>query len=149
MIGKASLKTMFLGVSSSQVDKEATAAKDTPTQTISFRVTEEEKTRLHRDAAGTSRSAYIRERLFGEQAKPRKTRGKFPVKDYEALGRVLGLLGRSGIFHNMHRLMLAIEEGRVAMDDGIVAEIRQTHSDIKAMRHDLVQALGLKPEGSR
>lgn len=116
------------------------------THTISLRVTEDENARLERDAAGMSRSAYIREKLFGKSAKPRRTHGKFPVKDYEALGRVLGLLGRSGIYNNMHRLLLAVEEGRVAIDNEIVAEIRQTHADIAAMRRDLVKALGLKPD---
>ncbi len=146
MIGKTPLKTIFLGVNEPQPITSSASAKDAPTQTISFRVTEEEKEQLQRDAAGISRSAYIRERLFGGKTKPRKTRGKFPVKDYEALGRVLGLFGRSGIYNNMHRLMLAVDEGRFAVDDDIVAEIRQTLSDVKAMRSDLVQALGLKPE---
>lgn len=117
-----------------------------PTYTISLRVTDDEKAQLERDAAGMSRSAYIREKLFGKSAKTRRTRGKFPVKDYEALGRVLGLLGRSGLYSDMHRLLLAIEEGRVAMDKEIIAEIRQTHADIAAMRRDLVKALGLKPD---
>mgnify|MGYP001794778920 CR=1 FL=1 len=120
--------------------------KPQSTHTISLRVTDEEKARLERDAAGMARSAYIRERLFGGAARPRKTRGKYPVKDFEALGRVLGLLGRSGIYNSMHRLVLAIEEDRFAVDDDIVSEIRKTHATIAAMRRDLVLALGLKPE---
>jgi len=51
--------------------------KPTP---FSLRLSFEERARLERDAAGMSLGAYIRERLFGEDAAPRKTRGKFPVK---------------------------------------------------------------------
>lgn len=149
MTSKAPLREVFLWANDRQSESATASSQGTPTQTISFRVTEVEKEQLRRDAAGLSRSAYIRKKLFGEQAKPRKTRGKFPVKDYEALGRVLGMLGRSGIYNNMHRLMLAIDEGRVAMDNDIVAEIRQTHADIVAMRRDLVQALGLQPKSSQ
>lgn len=120
--------------------------KPQPTHTISLRVTDEEKQRLARDSAGISRSAYMRERLFGADAKPRKTRGKFPVKDYEALGRVLGLLGRSNLADDLGQLDWAIENGVVKIDAPTALAIKMACVDIAAMRADLIIALGLKTE---
>ena len=64
---------------------------------VTVRVTPEEKQRLETEAAGTSISAHVRERLFGDEVKPRQTRGRFPVKDYEALSRVLRALGKANL----------------------------------------------------
>ncbi len=120
--------------------------KPQPTHTISLRVTDEEKQRLARDSAGMSRSAYMRERLFGADAKPRKTRGKFPVKDFEALGRVLGLLGRTNLSDDLSQLDWAIEQGVVKIDAPTALAIKMACVDIAAMRADLIIALGLKME---
>ena len=122
------------------------ADKPQATHTISLRVTEEEKQRLARDSAGMSRSAYMRERLFGTDAKPRKTRGRFPVKDYEALGRVLGLLGRSNLAEDLSELDWGIENGVVKIDAPTALAIKMACVDIAAMRAELVIALGLKTE---
>jgi hypothetical protein len=67
-----------------------TSKKPTP---FSLRLSFDERARLEQDASGMALGAYIRERLFGDDAAPRKTRGHFPVKDYAALGRVLAALG--------------------------------------------------------
>jgi hypothetical protein len=123
-----------------------TPEKSQATHTISLRVTDEEKRRLARDSAGMSRSAYMRERLFGADAKPRKTRGMFPVKDYEALGRVLGLLGRSNLADDLGQLDFAIEQGLVKIDAPTALAIKMACVDIAAMRADLIIALGLKTE---
>lgn len=60
---------------------------------ISVRVTDAERAELELRAAGMSLSGYMKECALGEAAKPRKTRGKFPVKDHQALARVLRRLG--------------------------------------------------------
>ncbi|MGH1399103.1 MAG: plasmid mobilization protein [Alphaproteobacteria bacterium] len=132
-----------------QVPHPANASKPVKlqaTHTISLRVTNEEKAQLARDSAGMSRSAYMRERLFGAYTKPRKTRGKFPVKDYDALGRVLGLLGRSNLADDLGQLDWAIENGVVQIDAPTALAIKMACVNIAAMRADLIIALGLKTE---
>lgn len=126
--------------------QQPTASKSHQTHTISLRVTDAEKKRLERDAAGMSRSAYMRERLFGSSAQPRKTRGKHPVKDYEALGRVLGLLGRSQLANDLNELNWAVENGTVKIDAATALAIKMACVDVAAMRSELVIALGLKTE---
>lgn len=110
---------------------------------VSTRVSADEIIRLEREAAGQSVSAYVRARLFGEAATPRQTRGKFPVKDYEALGRVLGWLGRSNISEDFANLEWAVDDGVVLLGPETERAIRQACADIAAMRADLVKALGL------
>lgn len=125
---------------------EATSASaPKPTHTVSFRVTDEERDRLNSDAAGVSRSAYIRECLFGSSAKKRKTRGKTPVKDFEALARVLSLLGRSNLANDLNELDWAVRNGIVKIDPPTALAIKQACVDVAALRKDLIIALGLKP----
>ena len=70
------------------------AASDPQTScVVSARVSHSERALLQSQAAGLSMSDFIRQRLLNENSKPRRTRGKFPVKDHEALARVLGRLG--------------------------------------------------------
>ncbi len=111
---------------------------------VSLRVTPEEKARLVHDAAGMSLSAYVRERLFGEATRPRKARGRFPIKDHEALARVLRALGRSNLSQEFDALSWAVRNGSVHLDAESAQALRQACTDISAMRGDLVAALGLR-----
>lgn len=86
-------------------------SKEEQPNPFSLRLSFEERARLEDDAAGISLGAYIRERLLGEDAEPRKTRGKFPVKDHEALGRVLAALGSSRLSSNLNQLAKAVNTG--------------------------------------
>ena len=101
---------------------------------VSVRFDAEERARLERDAVGMSLGGYIKSRVFADDVPKRKTRGKAPVKDWEALGRVLGALGRSGIPDALERLAKG-------QDD---SALTQACVDIAAMRRDLVAALGLQ-----
>ena len=109
-----------------------------------MRVTADERVHLEKEAAGISLSQFLRDRVLGGKAKPRRTRGKFPVKDHEALARVLGRLGRSSLYTDLHRLLLAVEEGRVPLEREMEAELRHACAEVRIIRDDLVTALGLK-----
>jgi hypothetical protein len=84
--------------------------KENPTP-FSLRLTFEERAALEKKAAGMALGAYIRERLLGEDAVPRRSRGKFPVKEHEALGRVLATLGQSRLSSNLNQLARAANTG--------------------------------------
>jgi hypothetical protein len=70
-------------------DKAGTAKYPPP---FSIRFTFEERARLDADRGSQPLSAHIREKLFGDDTTPRKRPGNSPVRDSEALGRVLGAL---------------------------------------------------------
>lgn len=110
---------------------------------LSIRVSKEERKALQRAAAGRSVNSYIRERIFGDQPKALE-RGKTQVKDYEALAKVLSLLGRSDIATRLSALIMALEMNRLELSGEAEAELRSACADVKAMRAALITALGLK-----
>ncbi|ARE41345.1 Glycosyltransferase [Rhodovulum sp. P5] len=110
-----------------------------------LRLTFEERARLERDAAGMALGAYVRDCLFGEDAVPRKTRGKFPVKDHEALGRVLAALGGSRLASNVNQLAKAVNTGSLPVTPETEDDLIEACEAIQAMRRDLLDALGKQP----
>lgn len=133
-------------ISTSKDFKRAAGRDEGKTTTLSFRVTPVERAYLEDKAAGLPMSAFLKDRLLGDATKPRRACGKRPIKDFDALARILGKLGRADLPNRMARLILAIEEGRALIDDDLVAELRASIADITLMRRDLVQALGLKSD---
>jgi hypothetical protein len=113
--------------------------KPTP---FSLCLTFEERAQLEHDAADMALGAYICERLLGEDAAPRKTRGKAPVKDYEALGRVLGALGSSRLSSNLNQLAKVVNTGSLPVTPETEAELREACAAVLVMREELLMALG-------
>lgn len=115
---------------------------------FSLRLTFEERARLERDAAGMSLGAYIRSRLFGDDVPPRRTRGKFPVKDKAALAKVLAVLGASRLSQNLNQLARSVNIGALPVTPETDAELREACRAVADMRDELLRALGKMPEGT-
>lgn len=113
---------------------------------FSLRLSFEERARLERAAAGLPIGAYIRARLFDGEIEPRRTRGKRPVKDQEALGRVLGELGRSRLANNLNQLAHAANSGSLPVTPETEDALREACAEVRRIRADLVKALGLSVE---
>lgn len=109
---------------------------------FSLRLSFDERGILEHDAAGQALGAYIRERLFGEDVTPRTTRGKFPIKDQAALGRVLGALGASRLSANLNQLAKAVNTGSLPVTPETEEELRKACAAVIAMREDILTALG-------
>lgn len=110
---------------------------------FSLRLTPEERAQLERCASGMSVGSYIRERLLGDDAAPRRTRGRNPVKDHRALGEVLGELGRSRIASNLNQLARAVNTGSLPVTPETEAALREACEGIRELRSVLLRALGL------
>lgn len=115
---------------------------------FSLRLSFEERAQLEKEAAGEPVGAYIRQQLFNGKQKPRRTRGKFPVKDHAALGRVLAALGQSRIANNLNQLAKAANIGSLPVTPETEDAICRACKDVQAMRHDLLRALGTRRTGS-
>ena len=113
---------------------------------FSLRLTFGERAALEKAAAGMSLGAYIRSRLFVGNLPPRRTRGKFPVKDHTALGKVLGELGRSRLANNLNQLARAANSGSLPVTPDTEAELRRACAEVRQIRADLISALGLTAE---
>lgn len=112
---------------------------------FSLRLTYEERSRLDAERGSKTLAAYIRERLFGVDAAPRKKRGNSPVQDKEALGRMAGALGQSRLSQNMNQLAKAVNSGSLPVTPETEAEIKEACREISEMRAELLAALGKVP----
>lgn len=119
-------------------------SKTPETIPFSLRLTPDEHATLKLDAAGGSMAALARKRLFGGNVEPRKTRGKFPVKDWQALGKVLGQLGASDVSTNLRELAEAARAGCLVIDSLTEANLTRACRDIGLMRAELMKALGVR-----
>ncbi|WP_306120906.1 MULTISPECIES: hypothetical protein [unclassified Roseitalea] len=114
---------------------------------FSLRLTYEERAQLEEAAAGKPLGAYIREKLLGGDVTPRKKSGNRPVKDAEALGRVLGALGESRLSSNLNQLAKASNSGSLPVTPETELELWAACQEVRALRADLLRALGKSPEG--
>ncbi|WP_336066764.1 hypothetical protein [Nitratireductor rhodophyticola] len=112
---------------------------------FSLRLTYAEKAQLLAEAGRKPLGVYIRERLFGQNAAPRKRQGNSPVKDQEALARVLAALGQSRLSANLNQLAKAVNTGSLPVTPETEADLQQACRDISALRADLLRALGKNP----
>ena len=110
---------------------------------FSLRLTFEQRARLEADAAGMSLASYIHWRLFDPDQPPPRQRGKAPIKDQEAIARVIGLLGQSRIANNLNQLARQANLGTLPVTPDTEAALAEAAADIAAMRQMLVKALGL------
>ncbi|WP_334062140.1 hypothetical protein [Limimaricola cinnabarinus] len=122
---------------------EAEKAKCPPP--FSLRLTYEERARLDAERGDKSLAAYIRERLFGSDAAPRKRRGNSPVQDKEALGRMAGALGQSRLSQNLNQLAKAVNSGSLLVTPETEAELKEACREVSEMRAELLAALGKVP----
>lgn len=116
------------------------------TKPFSIRLTDEEKSLLLRRAGSMPLGAYARGLLLahGELApRPRQLRTKTPVKDHEALARVLATLGQSRIANNLNQLAKAVNVGTLPVTPETEQDIREACSAVAVMRRHLMNALGL------
>lgn len=112
---------------------------------FSLRLTAEERARLESEATGKPLGAYIRERLLGDDTAPRKRRGNSPIKDHEALGRVLGALGQSRLSSNLNQLAKAVNTGSLPVTPETEAELKEACREVSELRDELLRALGKSP----
>lgn len=123
-----------------------TAMKPPRPVPLSVRLSPENRARLERDAAGMSLGSYIHWRLFDPDTPPPRQRGKAPVKDHVALSKALAALGQSRIASNLNQIARAIHTGVIVVTPEVEAELIEAIRHVRAIRKDLVEALGL--EGS-
>lgn len=94
-------------------------------------------------AIGVSAGEYVRHQLFGSDRSIRRTRGRNPVVDQDALGRVLSMLGRTRAGSNLNQLAKAANCGALILDDEARAVLLEACADIREIRRLLMRALGV------
>lgn len=113
---------------------------------FSLRLTFEERAALDVAAGDQPLGRYIRAQMLGDKAAERKPYGKRPVKDQKALGRILAELGQARLANNLNQLAKAVNTGSLPVTPETEDYLQQACQDVRRIRADLVQALGLQPE---
>lgn len=110
-----------------------------------LRLTDEERARLEREAAGAPLGSYIKAKALGAPLPVR--RSGLAVRDREALAQGLALLGRSHLASNLNQLAYAANIGSLPLTPETEAELRAALADVRELRRLFLAALGMKPEG--
>jgi hypothetical protein len=110
---------------------------------LSVRFSEAEKTRLASLAAGKPLGQFIRERALDGQTEPRRI-AKPVIKDTDALGRVLGLLGQSRLASNLNQLAKAANLGALPVTAELESDLQKACAQVFEMRSLLLSALGVQ-----
>ncbi|MES1991835.1 MAG: hypothetical protein V4441_12910 [Pseudomonadota bacterium] len=90
---------------------------------------------------------YLRELALGNAPGASRRRVENPVKDHEALARVLAALGQSLIASSLKQLANAAHIGALPVTPETEQEISNACAAVLAMRTDLMRALGLMEGG--
>jgi hypothetical protein len=113
---------------------------------FSLRFTKEEREQLDRMAQGMPLGKFIRSKLFDGNTAPRRTKGRFPVKDEKALSKLLGVLGKSRIANNINQLARAANLGSLPVNIETQKKLDDACRAIFWIRQQLILSLGLKQE---
>jgi hypothetical protein len=135
------------------VNGDATSAsKRRARRPVSIRFSEEEWSALDRASGDMPVGTYVRRKALDGLEVSRKTpyrrrtRHRMPRSDEAALSRMLGELGRSRVSSNLNQLARAANLGTLIVDPDVVQALTEACAEVKAIRAELIRALGLKAE---
>lgn len=119
----------------------------TAARPFSIRLTDDEKRILLARAGSVPLATYVRDLILRNDSQASRRRTRNPVKDSEALARVLASLGQSRIANNLNQLARAVNIGVLPMASDAERDISEACEAVAAMRRDLIRALGLMEGG--
>lgn len=114
---------------------------------FSLRLTFEERVALERAAGDMPLGAYIRGELFRGKSTRRRRPRKRPVKDYQALGQLLGELANARLANNLNQLARAANTGSLPVTPETEKALREACAEVQQMRTLLMAALGFAGKG--
>jgi hypothetical protein len=114
---------------------------------FSLRLTFEERARLESEAGNLPLGAYIKLKLLSEgEVHAHRLRPRRPLKDQEALGQLLALLGRARLANNLNQLAHAANTGSLPVTPDTLTAIREACAEVAFMRQELLRALGQRSD---
>lgn len=110
---------------------------------VSIRMSADERAALEARAGGQRLSTYVREVLFGDgQGQPGLRRDG---PDRQLHGRVLAMLGKSGLATTLQSMALMAATGVLYVDEETEAYLRRACEDVRELRDLLMRSLGKEP----
>lgn len=139
---KTSAATDF---SKTSAGRPAPAKRKKHPSPLTLRLSDAELAAVKADAerGGVSVSAHVRSKVFGRNG----ARKNMPVKDREALGQLLGLLGQSEFAETLKQIAYEAEQGSLLLDEETQGKIEAAVLHVCFMREALLAALGVREGG--
>jgi len=109
---------------------------------ITLRLSHEEIKQLDQIIGQKTRSAYIRECVFGEAVSKRQRNDKRAKRDDIAISQILAMLGQSRAGSNLNQLTKTANSGHLEITPEVVEMIQETYAFYLAIRGLLIEALG-------
>ncbi|WP_457488887.1 plasmid mobilization protein [Tardiphaga sp. P5_C10] len=100
---------------------------------LSVRFSDAEKAHMRLLAAGKPLGQFIRDRALDGQSEPRRA-NKPIVKEADALGRLLGLLGQSRLASNLNQIAKAANLGAMPVTTELETDLSQACADYRQLR---------------
>lgn len=114
-----------------------------------MRLTQEERARLEQAARGMPLSRYIRVRLFdgiGVDVGHGDEHRLSPADRQKLLAQILARMGQSGLPASLAELAELARLGLLPLEADAAATLSDARDELKALRLDLLRALGLRPK---
>lgn len=113
---------------------------------LSIRLSFEQYAALEAKAGRKTVSQYVREELgLIEKTRPKASRK--PRNDEVLLARILAALGSSDMPRSMRDIADAARNGALPESPDTLLTLQAACLTIEKIRHDLIKALGIKPDG--
>ena len=113
---------------------------------FSIRLSAAERTILERDAGETPLATYIKFRIFNQQPDFRQSSRSGHPGDIQLIARLLAALGEARLANNLNQLAKAANMGTLDVTPETEDALVVACEEVRAMRRDLMVALGLKPK---
>lgn len=152
------LKAVFRTAHGDPCEKPEAAPDEALTESeklvpMSFRVTEDERVQIRKDAGKLAVSTYIRQKLVGDKTAERKPqhtqKQRQPAIDHKTLAQLLGLLGHSELATSLIALALAAQSGSLPVTPELSEKLHTACDDVHTMRVQLITALNVKAESGQ
>ena len=113
---------------------------------LTINLTEEQHKALLVMAGNRTLSEYAREQIFGKEGRA-PNRIRKPRNDEVLLARILAALGSSDMPRSMRDIAAAARNGALPESPDTLLTLQAACLTIEKIRHDLIKALGIKPDG--
>ena len=108
---------------------------------FSIRLSDEERAKLDALAGDMPMAAYVRTRLFDTPSPRHHKMRRFDVNQ-SLLKKLVRELGRQHISSRLHRIINAIDDGDLEVDDKLELELSYLCSELRHLRRNIRKALG-------
>ena len=111
---------------------------------FSLRLTVEERAELEKLADGRPLGEYVKDVIFNERRKPKRTSGQ-QVTNKQLFLKLLHVLGKSRLSQNINQLAKAANSGSLPVTPETEKALEQACRDIRWLRETCLESLGTKP----